>query len=139
MMLDRDRYRELIEARVFSPETLQGALVTRRRRSIPGTDGNLLILAADHTARGMLAASGDPLAVADRYTLLDRLVRAARVAFPLETPAVDATGRIDVRDDQLHAEVFFVDGERMGVRLHADQDTVVRDPLGHHRQQHHWQ
>jgi DhnA family fructose-bisphosphate aldolase class Ia len=83
MMLDRDRYRELIEARVFSPETLQGALVTRRRRSIPGTDGNLLILAADHTARGMLAASGDPLAVADRYTLLDRLVRA------LAIPGVD--------------------------------------------------
>ena len=43
--------------------------------TVAGDDGRLLILAADHTARGMLAASGDPLAVADRYTLLDRLVR----------------------------------------------------------------
>jgi tagatose-1,6-bisphosphate aldolase len=42
-----------------------------------------MILAADHTARGMLAAGGDPLAVADRYTLLDRLIRG------LATPGVD--------------------------------------------------
>jgi DhnA family fructose-bisphosphate aldolase class Ia len=50
---------------------------------VPGTDGRLLIVAADHTARGMLAVGDDPLAVADRYTLLDRLVRT------LAAPGVD--------------------------------------------------
>lgn len=81
--LEPDTYRALIEARVFEPQSLPAALVDRRRRSVAGTDGRLLILAADHTARGMLAASGDPLAVADRYTLLDRLVRS------LAQPGVD--------------------------------------------------
>lgn len=83
MTLDRDRYRALIDARVVAPHTLGEALTSRRRRPLVGHDGRLLILAADHTARGMLAASGDPLAVADRYTLLDRLVRA------LALPGVD--------------------------------------------------
>ncbi len=81
--LDRDRYRALIEARIFEPDVLRSALLGRRRRSIAGDDGRLLILAADHTARGMLAVGADPLAVADRYTLLDRLVRA------LAVPGVD--------------------------------------------------
>lgn len=81
--LEPDAYRALIEARVFEPQSLSAALLDRRRRTVAGADGRLLILAADHTARGMLAASGDPLAVADRYTLLDRLVRS------LAQPGVD--------------------------------------------------
>jgi DhnA family fructose-bisphosphate aldolase class Ia len=82
-MLDRDHYRALCEARVFEPASLQRALRERSRRTLAGTDGNLLILAADHTARGMLAVAGDPLAVADRYTLLDNLMRG------LSVPGVD--------------------------------------------------
>lgn len=83
MTVTREQYRALIEARIHEPAQLQTALLSRRRRSIPGDDGRLLIIAADHTARGMLAAAGDPLAVADRYTLLDRLVRT------LAMPGVD--------------------------------------------------
>ena len=60
-------------------ESLQSALKGRVRRELIGDDGNLLIVAVDHTARGMLAAGSDPLAVADRYTLLDRVMRALRV------------------------------------------------------------
>lgn len=81
--LAREQYRALLDARIFAPESLGEALVQRRRRSVPGVDGRLLLIAADHTARGMLAASGDPLAVADRFTLLDRLVRS------LAIPGVD--------------------------------------------------
>jgi DhnA family fructose-bisphosphate aldolase class Ia len=81
--LQPEQYQALIDARIFEPESLRRALVDRRRRSIAGEDGRLVILAADHTARGMLAASGDPLAVADRFTLLDRLVRS------LAVPGVD--------------------------------------------------
>ncbi len=81
--LDQARYEALIEARVFEPDSFRSALSDRPRRTVPGTDGRLLILAADHTARGMLAANGDPLAVADRFTLLDRLLRS------LAEPGVD--------------------------------------------------
>ena len=94
-MLDRDDYAALCEARLFDPASLQRALRDRPRRplvaapsaagvdaSVP-RDGNLLILAADHTARGMIAVGSDPLAVADRYELLDRLIRG------LSVPGVD--------------------------------------------------
>lgn len=77
--LDQADYAALIEARVRAPDSLQSALKGRRRRELVGDDGNLLIVAVDHTARGMLAAGSDPLAVADRYTLLDRVMRALRV------------------------------------------------------------
>ena len=83
MTLDRTSYAELLDARVHRPRRLVKALRNRRRRRLVGPDGNLMILAADHTARGMLAAGGDPLAVADRYTLLDRLMRG------LALPGVD--------------------------------------------------
>jgi DhnA family fructose-bisphosphate aldolase class Ia len=54
---------------------LQKALVGRRRRKQKTKDGNLLILAADHTARGKISLGLDPIAMSDRYTLLDRLTR----------------------------------------------------------------
>lgn len=75
MTLDRDTYRALLDARVFDPQSLVSALSSRRRRTVPGDDGKLLILAADHTARGKISLGTDPLAMADRYTLIDRLVR----------------------------------------------------------------
>jgi DhnA family fructose-bisphosphate aldolase class Ia len=82
-MLDRSQYIALCEARLFDPASLQRALRDRPRRPLVGADGNLLILAADHTARGMIAVGSDPLAVADRYQLLDRLLRG------LSVPGVD--------------------------------------------------
>jgi DhnA family fructose-bisphosphate aldolase class Ia len=81
--LDRTSYRALIEARIFEPKSLQTALVKRSRRSVAGKDGRLLILAADHTARGKLSVGDDSLAIADRYTMLDRIIRA------LANPDVD--------------------------------------------------
>ena len=76
-------YTALCDARVFHPESLRRALADRPRRSVAGHDGNLMILAADHTARGMLAVGDDPLAVADRRTLLANLLRG------LSVPGVD--------------------------------------------------
>jgi DhnA family fructose-bisphosphate aldolase class Ia len=92
--LDRADYAALIEARVREPHSLQTALKGRRRRDLVGPDGNLLIVAVDHTARGMLAAGSDPLAVADRYTLLDRVMRALKV------PGVDGVmGSADILEE----------------------------------------
>lgn len=81
--LDEQSYKALIEARIFEPKSLQTALSNRARRSLAGKDGRLLILAADHTARGKLTVNSDPLAMADRFTMLDRIVRA------LANPEVD--------------------------------------------------
>jgi DhnA family fructose-bisphosphate aldolase class Ia len=75
MTLDRTQYEALISARIFEPQSLIDALVSRRRRTIAGNDGRLIILAADHTARGKISLGSNPLAMADRYTLIDRLVR----------------------------------------------------------------
>lgn len=83
MTLDRKQYGELLDARVFNPESLGNALVSRRRRSVAGDDGRLLILAADHTSRGKISLGDNPLAMADRFTLLERLVRC------LALPGVD--------------------------------------------------
>jgi len=73
--LDREMYQSLLDARVFEPRALVDALLSRRRRTVAGNDGKLLILAADHTARGKISLGNDALAMADRFTLLDRLVR----------------------------------------------------------------
>ncbi len=81
--LTREQYLGILEARLRAPEDLRSALLNRTRRPILGADGNLLMVAADHTARGMLAVDGDPLAVADRFSLLSRLKEA------LDMPEVD--------------------------------------------------
>ncbi len=92
--MDRTAYTDLIEARLRDPESLRRALRERQRRDLLGADGNLLIVAADHTARGMLAVGGDPLAVADRFTLLSNLVAA------LSLPEVDGVlARADLLEE----------------------------------------
>jgi DhnA family fructose-bisphosphate aldolase class Ia len=80
MTLDRKRYLELIEARITNPLSLQKALKKRARRTIAGKDGKLMLLAADHTARGIIAAGNNPTAIADRYILLDKLIRGLSIA-----------------------------------------------------------
>ena len=80
MTFDRKRYLELIETRINNPASLQKALKNRARRSVAGKDGKLMLLAADHTARGIIAAGNNPTAIADRYLLLDKLIRGLAVA-----------------------------------------------------------
>jgi DhnA family fructose-bisphosphate aldolase class Ia len=75
MSLDRTKYQALLDARVFEPASITSALVSRTRRAKNTSDGKLLILAADHTARGKISLGLDPIAMSDRYTLLDRLTR----------------------------------------------------------------
>jgi len=83
MSVSPEQYQALLETRVFEPEAFTKALLGRARRTPQGTDGKLLLVASDHTARGKIALAGDPIAMADRHTLLDRLVRV------LGTPGVD--------------------------------------------------
>ena len=68
----------------------------RELRSISDETRRLLIIAADHTARGMLDVGSNETAMANRYDLLDRLITA------LEIPGVDGVlGTPDIIDDLL--------------------------------------
>lgn len=89
-------YAEVTELRATSPQAVAAAWAARAPRPTVRGDGKLMIVAADHPARGALAVRGNPMAMANRVDLLDRL-RAA-----LARPGVDgvlATG--DILEDLL--------------------------------------
>ncbi|GAA1896387.1 Cgl0159 family (beta/alpha)8-fold protein [Lapillicoccus jejuensis] len=87
---------DLTEVRVREPHRIATGWAARRRRPLVGDDGRLLLVAADHPARGALGVRADPLAMADRRELLTRLVTA------LGRPGVDGVlGTPDVLDDLL--------------------------------------
>ncbi|GGQ40005.1 hypothetical protein GCM10010187_67570 [Actinomadura coerulea] len=92
-----ERIAGLAEVRAVRPGAIaEAARVRVRRASLLGGSGRLMLVAADHPARGALAAGGDPLAMADRGELLDRLCTA------LERPGVDGVlGTPDVVEDLL--------------------------------------
>lgn len=91
------RYAELTEIRATDPAAIAKAAERRaRRRSLLGPDGRLLLVAADHPARGVLGAGDRPLAMAGRRDLLERLCTA------LASPSVDGLlGTADVVEDLL--------------------------------------
>jgi DhnA family fructose-bisphosphate aldolase class Ia len=85
---------ELTEIRVREPERIGRSWQKRSRRPLAGDDGRLLIVAADHPARGALGVRGDTGAMADRTDLLERLATA------LSRPGVDGVlGTPDLLDD----------------------------------------
>ena len=86
----------LTEIRVREPEGVQKRWAARRRPPLVGPDGRLLVVAADHPARGALGVRDDGAAMASRSDLLTRLVTA------LANPAVDGVlGTPDILDDLL--------------------------------------
>ena len=86
----------LTELRAREPGRIVAAWDERALRTMLPEDGRLLLLAADHPARGALGVGSDPMAMASRSQLLGRLVTA------LERPGVDGVlGTPDVLDDLL--------------------------------------
>ena len=71
--LDDERWLQLVHTRAEQPQLALERLRTRRRRPLL-TDGKLFIVAADHTARGMLGVPGEPFAMADRRRTLEALL-----------------------------------------------------------------
>lgn len=85
---------ELTRIRVTEPGRIATAWADRQRRPLVRDDGRMLLVAADHPARGALGVRGDALAMGNRRDLLDRLVTA------LARPGVDGVlGTPDVLDD----------------------------------------
>ncbi|CAA9376630.1 MAG: 5-keto-2-deoxy-D-gluconate-6 phosphate aldolase [form 2] [uncultured Pseudonocardia sp.] len=89
--------RELVATRVHRPGAVAEAAAARvRPASLLGDHGRLMMIAADHPARGALRAGDRPLAMGDRADLLDRL----RLA--LSRPGVNGVlGTPDVLEDLL--------------------------------------
>lgn len=97
MSADSTRLTRLLDVRVREPHRVAELAAARRRPvDLVGSTGRLLLVAADHPARGALRAGGRGLAMADRPELLDRLCRA------LARPGVDGVlGTADVVEDLL--------------------------------------
>ena len=91
--LDDARWLHLVHTRAEQPHLALERLRTRRRRPLL-TDGKLFIVAADHTARGMLGVPGDTFAMADRRRTLEALMVA------LEHPGCDGVlASADIMED----------------------------------------
>ena len=91
------QWQTLLQTRALHPEAVLDAYASRHRpRRLVSEHGTLFLVAADHPARGALGTGGDPLAMADRRGLLDRLMTA------LAHPAVDGLlGSPDVVEELL--------------------------------------
>ncbi|MBK3643547.1 MULTISPECIES: deoxyribose-phosphate aldolase [Streptomyces] len=87
---------DLVSVRAQRPEAVAEAAARRTRRPLLGDSGRLMIVAADHPARGALGVGGRGLAMANRADLLERLCVA------LSRPGVDGVlGTADVLEDLL--------------------------------------
>lgn len=129
----------LREARALQPARLAQVLAGRERRELLAGDGRLMIVAADHPARGALSVGTRPTAMADRYELLERLATA------LARPGVDGVlGTPDIIDDLallglLDGKIVVASTNRAGLRGASfemddrvtgyDIDSIVRDGL----------
>ncbi len=89
----------LVTTRVREPGRIAELAAARARpSSLVGATGRLMLVAADHPARGALGAGSDPMAMAHRGDLLGRLATA------LARPGVDGVlGTPDILDDLLLA------------------------------------
>jgi hypothetical protein len=87
---------ELLEPRLRRPHLIAERAAVRRRPPRLGDFGSLVVVAADHPARGALGAGRRPLAMADRGDLLDRVCEA------LSHPGVNGIlGTPDILEDLL--------------------------------------
>jgi hypothetical protein len=130
-LLTDQRWSELLRVRATEPGAVRRAYASRRRRkNLLSDKGTLFLVAADHPARGALGVGGDPLAMADRRSLLERLLVA------LANPAVDGLlGTPDVVEellllDALHDKVVIGSMNRGGL---AGADWEIDDRFtGYH-------
>ncbi len=87
----------MVRTRVEQPGRIAELAAARRAPAgFTGATGRLMLVAADHTARGALRAGDETLAMADRHRLLERL------GIALSRPGVDGVlGTADVLEDLL--------------------------------------
>ena len=87
---------DITGTRATDPGAIARGWAARTRRPLLADDGRMLLVAADHPARGALGVRGDRLAMASRSDLLRRLATA------LSRPGVDGVlGTPDVVEELL--------------------------------------
>jgi DhnA family fructose-bisphosphate aldolase class Ia len=87
---------DITEIRARDPQRIRQSWDARAHRPLLGRDGRLLLVAADHPARGALGVRSEAMAMASRPELLERLATA------LSRPGVDGVlGTPDILDDLL--------------------------------------
>ncbi|MFE3324710.1 deoxyribose-phosphate aldolase [Streptomyces sp. NPDC059176] len=87
---------DLVRIRAHRPEAVSEAASRRKRRPLLGNSDRLMIIAADHPARGALAVGDQQFAMANRLGLLERLCTA------LDRPGVDGVlATADILEDLL--------------------------------------
>ncbi len=118
----------ILETRARTPSAVAAAAARRRRRPWLGPSGRLMIIAADHPARGALGVGDRPLAMANRFDLLDRILVA------LERPGVNGVlATADVIEDLLLLEALdgrlaaasSLDGGKMLLRMDMDDPATA--------------
>src|SRR6195952_2636717 len=127
-------YTAVTDLRAADPGAVARAWDSRTTRPTIRGDGRLMIVAADHSARGALAVGNRPTAMNSRTDLLDRL-RAA-----LADPGVDGVlATSDILDDlvllgALEGKVVFSSFNRGGLAgasfefAHHDKHPTPRAP-----------
>lgn len=95
--MDGEMLSNIVATRINRPAEIAAAAAARRHRAdMVGESGRLMLIAADHPARGALRVGEDPLAMANRADLLRRLQIA------LDRPGVDGfLGTPDLVEDLL--------------------------------------
>jgi len=107
----------IAEVRVERPRSVLEYAAKRKRRERLAYDGKLLILAADHPARMVTAAPGDPLGMGNRVDYLGRILR---VAATVGLDGVMSTP--DIIDDLLIVDMLNVEA---GGRSFLDDRLLV--------------
>ena len=125
---------QIVQVRAHEPQRIAAALGARVRGAMPtDPDAKLMIIAADHPARGALAAGADPMAMADRGDLLGRCVEA------LSRPGVHGfLGTADMIEDlallgALEGKLVFGSMNRVGLagaRFEMDDRFTGYDARG---------
>jgi hypothetical protein len=93
----RERLKAILDVRTRRPRAIAEAAAQRKRRAtLLGRDNQLFIIAADHPGRGALRVGNQPMAMADRADLLERM------SLALSRPGVDGVlGTADIIEELL--------------------------------------
>ena len=93
----RDEVKAILGVRARRPQAIAEAAARRKRRAmLLGDNDQLFIIAADHPARGALRVGNQPMAMADRADLLERM------SLALSRPGVDGVlGTADIIEELL--------------------------------------
>ncbi|HMR49521.1 MAG TPA: deoxyribose-phosphate aldolase [Arachnia sp.] len=123
----------LTETRFHHPERIAQALKDRAPGALPPAGERLIVIAADHPARGIVAAGGDPRAMAVREDLLRRCMTA------LDRPGVHGfLGAPDMVEDltvlgALDGKLVYGTANRAGLagsRFEIDDRGTAYDAVG---------